>query len=397
MNIIVQKFGGTSVGDVERIKKVASLVIAEKKLGNHPVVVVSAMAGTTDHLVNLSNDFEGQTHSLEEYDSLLAAGEQISSSLLAMALNQLGYKARSWLGWQLPIISDNNHSKTRVLNVNVDKIHNALANDEIPIIAGFQSLTDDNRIGTLGRGGSDTTAAAVSAAINAQRCDIYTDVCGIYTADPRIVKDARMLDNVSYQEMLELSSLGAKVLHARSIEIAMKYKIPLRVLSTFEPGAGTILITDEHPLEGRFITAITYSTAEVKIDVKSVPINIGIAGICELLSRNDIKLDMITQNTNVDGSTNLSFTVKKQDCIKVLNILKEYEVEHNMAIAKVSLVGVGIRSNTAVAKDIFKCLALKNIPISLVSTSETKITVLIPDDYTELAVRALHTTFELDR
>lgn len=395
MSIVVQKFGGTSVGDVERIKRVASLIIAEKERGNTPVVVVSAMAGATDALVGLASSISSHNSSLEEYDSLLAAGEQISSSLLSMALQELGYKARSWLGWQLPIVSDNNYSKTRVSSVNVDNIYSALERGEIPVIAGFQSLTTDNRIGTLGRGGSDTTAAAVSAAINAKRCDIYTDVAGIYTADPRIVRDAKKLDKISYQEMLELASLGAKVLHTRSVEIAMKYKIPLRVLSTFEPDEGTILITDDEPIEGRFITAITYSTNEVRVDVKNVR---SLADICAVLSKNDIKIDMITQTPSFNSVTvNVAFTIRKHDQNKAAKVLEKYEVEFNSKVAKVSLVGVGIRSNTEVAKNIFECLALKNIDILLVSTSETKITVLVPDDYTELAVRTLHSTFELDR
>ena len=394
MKIVVQKFGGTSVGDIERIKNVAAIIIQEKNLGNFPVVVVSAMAGTTNLLVDLAKNFMSHTNS-PEYDSLLAAGEQISASLVAMCLNALGIKARSWLGWQLPITSDNNHSKARVLNVNVKAIMESVENDVIPIVAGFQSITDNNRISTLGRGGSDTSAAAISAAINAFRCDIYTDVSGIYTADPRIVGEAKRLNQISYQEMLELSSLGAKVLHERSVEIAMKYKIPLRVLSTFEPDSGTMLITDIKPIEDRFITAVTYSTDECKIEVKNIQEDIEMVDLCDTIAQSSIKMDMMTQYNS--ESLNIVFTIKKNDLALVLLTLKNYNINYTSEVAKISLVGVGVKSNTNVIKDVFEILSEKKIKVLLMSSSETRITVLIPKDYTELCIRALHAKFELDK
>lgn len=400
--IVVQKFGGTSVADINCIQNVAEIICQEKNAGSDVVVVVSAMAGVTDDLVKkvsqisyLDND-----NVRKEYDVAISAGEQISSALLALMLQKKGYKARSWLSWQLPIISDSNHGKAEILSINIQKILNALKNDEIPVIAGFQGVYED-RITTIGRGGSDNTATAVAAALSAKRCDIYTDVNGVFTADPNIVKDAKKLDSISYEEMLELSSLGAKVLNTKSVETAMKYKVPLRVLSSFEKNSGTVCISDSNNTS-RLVTAITHSTDEARITIE-IPLKYGITPIFTLLAEHKIKLDMIIQNVSKDKQyVDLTFTTTKSDLQRAISLLEANKkllgytkIDQDINVSKVSIVGVGMKSNSAVAHCMFEALSEKNIEIMLISTSEIKISVLIQEEYTELALRTLHQKFNL--
>lgn len=401
-DIVVQKFGGTSVADIACIENVADLVFQEKADGNHVVVVVSAMAGVTDDLVNKVNqitsiDNEGIQ---KEYDVAMASGEQVSSALLALMLQKKGLKSRSWLSWQLPIISDSNYGKSDIISINTDKIIDSLRNDEVPVVAGFQGIHND-RITTMGRGGSDTTAASIAAALSAKRCDIYTDVNGIFTADPNIVKDAKKLDSISYEEMLELSSLGARVLNTKSVETAMKYKVPLRVLSSFEKDSGTVFITD-NANNKKLITAVTHSTDEARITVE-VPLKKGVTPIFTLLAEHEIKIDMIVQNVSKDKKiADLTFTTTKLDLANAINLLNKHKkllaytkIEQDVNVSKVSVVGVGMKNNCMIAQQMFEALSSKNIEVMLISTSEIKISVLIQEEYTELALRTLHTKFNL--
>ena len=403
-DIIVQKFGGTSVADVDCIRNVADLVYQEKKAGNHVVVVVSAMSGVTDDLVKKVSQASSalSANTQQEYDVAIASGEQISSALLALMLQNIGLKARSWLGWQLPILSDNNYGKADIVSININNIIESLKNDEVPVIAGFQAVYD-GRITTMGRGGSDTTATAVAAALSASRCDIYTDVNGIFTADPNIVKDAKKLDSISYEEMLELSSLGARVLNTKSVEVAMKYKVPLRVLSSFEKNSGTVFITDSGNTSNRkLITALTHSTDEARITVE-IPLKYGVTSIFSLLAKHNIKLDMIVQNISKDKKiVDLTFTTTKYDLKRATTLLEENKkmlhftnIDQDINVSKVSIVGVGMQSNCEIAQKMFSALSEKNIEIMLISTSEIKISVLIQEEYTELALRTLHKQFNL--
>lgn len=403
-DIVVQKFGGTSVADVSCIENVADLVLQEKEAGNHVVVVVSAMAGVTDDLVNKVNQIAAidNENTQKEYDVAMASGEQVSSALLALMLQKKGYKSRSWLSWQLPIISDSNYGKSDIISINTEKIVDALRNDEVPVIAGFQGVCD-NRITTMGRGGSDTTAASIAAALSAKRCDIYTDVNGIFTADPNIVKDAKKLDSISYEEMLELSSLGARVLNTKSVEMAMKYKVPLRVLSSFEKDSGTVFITDSHNTKNKkLITAITHSVDEARITVE-VPLSKGVTPIFTLLAEHKIKIDMIVQNVSKDKKlVDLTFTTTKSDLAAAIVLMQKHKkllsytkIEQDVNVSKVSVVGVGMKNNCTIAQQMFEALSSKNIEVMLISTSEIKISVLIQEEYTELALRTLHAKFNL--
>lgn len=404
MAIIVQKFGGTSVGDVDRIKHVATLVKREVDLGNKVVVVVSAMSGKTNELVgwaeaisNLQSD-----EALKEYDSVISSGEQVTSGLLALALQSIGINARSWLGWQVGLETCGMHSKARIKDIKADLLIASLNKGEVAVIAGFQGVTEDNRITTLGRGGSDTSAVAIAAAIKADRCDIYTDVDGIYTTDPRIVPKARKLNKIAYEEMLEMASLGAKVLQIRSVEMAMKHKVRVQVLSSFADGAGSLLVDEEEVVERRLVTGITYSRADTQITLLKVADKPGVAAdIFAPLTEKEINVDMIVQNISEDGTTDLTFTIPNADTERAVAALEAAKIGYkkilvNKDVAKVSVVGVGMRSHAGLAQKMFQTLAEKNINILVISTSEIKISVLINAEYTELAVRALHTAYELD-
>ncbi|MEP7349191.1 MAG: aspartate kinase [Sphingorhabdus sp.] len=413
---IVMKFGGTSMAGTERIRRVAQIVKAQAERGDEVAVVVSAMAGDTDRLVNFCREANA-LYDPAEYDVVVAAGEQITSGLLAMTLQALGCKARSWLGWQLPIHTDNAHAKARIGTIQSDTLAASMANGEIAIIPGFQGLTEENRITTLGRGGSDTSAVAVAAAIKADRCDIYTDVDGVYTTDPRIVARARKLKAVTYEEMLELASVGAKVLQTRSVGLAMKEKVRVQVLSSFtEEGApdansipGTMIVSDEEleeqQVERQLITGIAHDKNEAKITLTRVPDRPGaVAHIFAPLADANINVDMIIQNVGRDkGETDVTFTVPQADLARCTDILENQReaIGYNRVIAdtkvaKISVVGVGMKSHAGVASTMFSALADRKINIQAISTSEIKVSVLIDEDETELAVRVLHTAYGLD-
>jgi aspartate kinase len=414
MALIVQKFGGTSVGDVERIKNVASKVKMELDLGNQVVVVVSAMSGVTNQLVGYSEGvFEGVSgtlseSALQEYDSIVSSGEQVTSGLLALALQKMGIAARSFQGWQVPIITDSAFSKARVDTIDGAVIKNALDSGLVVVIPGFQGVTNEHiiserRITTLGRGGSDTSAVAVAAAIKADRCDIYTDVDGVYTSDPRIVPKARKLNKIAFEEILELASLGAKVLHPRCVELAMKHNVTVQVRSSFTNTDGTLLVEEAEVLERRLITGVTYSKSDAQISILSVKDTPGIAAaVFGPLADAEINVDMIIQNITSGGThTDITFTLPKTDVAKAEDILSKSGLEYKAilkdeAVAKVSVIGVGMRSHTGIAKKMFETLAQKGVNIKVISTSEIKISVLISDEYLELAMRSLHTAFGLD-
>ena len=405
MGIIVQKFGGTSVGSIEKIFNVANKVIREVELGNKVVVVVSAMSGETDRLINLAYQVKENCIEDREYDVIISTGEQVTIGLLALALKKLNYKAKSFLGFQIPIVTDNVFSKARITDINSDNILNALKDVDIAVVAGFQGIDKDNNITTLGRGGSDTSAVAIAAAINADRCDIYTDVDGIYTTDPNICGNARKLDKISYDEMLELASLGAKVLQIRSVEFAQKYNVKLQVRSSFNDNPGTIVCKEEN-MESPLVTGIAYDKNQAKISIINVPDKPGVAAkIFTAISDNNINVDMIVQNiSEEDNCTDLTFTVTKVDYDKALEIskkiAKEIDAEKVVGddkIAKISVVGVGMRSHYGIASKMFQLLSNEHINIQMISTSEIKISCVIEEKYTELAVRALHDGFELDK
>lgn len=408
MSLILQKFGGTSVGTIERINKVALIVKAEVDKGNEVVVVVSAMAGVTDQLVGLVNNISTltNTESLAEYDFVVSSGEQVSSGLLALALQNLGIKSRTWSGWQLPFQTDNFHSKARIEDINIAPILNGLKKGEVAVVAGFQGISSDNRVTTLGRGGSDTSAVALAAKLHAERCDIYTDVDGIYTADPRIVSKACKLAKVSYEEMLEMASLGAKVLQTRSVEMAMKHHVPLCVLSSFNNIPGTFVVDEDKDMEKKLITAVTYSRNEAMVVLRGMPDQSQIsAAIFGPLADENINVDMIVKNVSKNGNkSDITFTVYREDLQKTEqllqkdnSIIKFESLTVDANIVKVSIIGVGMRSHSGVAKQMFQVLADKGINIIVISTSEIKISVLIKEEYMELALRTLHTEFELDR
>ena len=401
---IVQKFGGTSVAGIERIRNVARRVAREAEAGAEVAVVVSAMAGETSRLADWATE-TSRMHDAREYDAVVASGEQVTAGLLALALQDLGVDARSWLGWQVPVRTDGVHGKARILGIETDTLLERLGRGQTPVVAGFQGLGPDNRITTLGRGGSDTSAVALAAALGAERCDIYTDVDGVYTANPRIVAGARKLDRITYEEMLEMASQGAKVLETRSVAMAMRYGVRLRVLSSFADGPGTLVVDEDEIVEQRTVSGIAYSPDEAKITLRAVRDRPGVAGaIFGSLADAAINVDMIVQNVSEDGeTTDLTFTVGRADLDRAVAVLDRLEPEIGFAAAiadadvvKVSVVGVGMRSAPGVAKTMFQTLAARGINIQVISTSEIKVSVLIAAEYTELAVRALHDAYGLD-
>ena len=403
MALLVQKFGGTSVADVERVNAVADRIAASVASGDRVVVVVSAMAGETDRLEQLGLEIAPRPPG-REMDMLLAAGEQASIALIAMALMERGCPARSWLGSQVPIRTDVNHTKARIEKVEVKGLVADLERGVTPVIAGFQGITDEAEITTFGRGGSDTTAVAVAAALGADECQIYTDVAGVYTADPRLVKDARLLPSVTFEEMLELASLGAKVLHSRCVEIVGKYNVPLRVLSSFpNSGLGTLITTEEQAVEQPFVSGLTYTRDAAKLTLLGVPDVPGVASrTLGPIGDAAIEVDMIVQNTAADGCADLTFTVRRADYQRARELLAHAApalgargVAGDDTIVKVSAVGVGMRSHAGVAKRMFDALAAENINIQMISTSEIKISVVVAERYLELAVRTLHDAFAL--
>ena len=401
---IVQKYGGTSVADIDRIKAVAQRVKRAVDAGDEVAVVVSAMSGTTNQLVEWTRAVSPM-HDAREYDVVVSTGEQITVGLMAMALQDIGVDARSWLGWQIPMVTDDMHSRARIQDVKADEIVRRLGLGQVAVMAGFQGIASDNRITTLGRGGSDTSAVALAAAIKADRCDIYTDVGGIYTSDPRIVTRARKLDKITYEEMLEMASLGAKVLQTRSVELAMNHRVRLQVLSSFEDAPGTLVVDEEEIVEQEIVSGIAHSGNEAKITLVRVPDNPGIAAaIFGPLSEASINVDMIVQNVSEDGNaTDLTFTVPKDDLARTMEVLEAAQqtlgferVVGDPDVVKISVVGVGMRSHAGVAMRMFQALADKGINIQVISTSEIKISVLVSDAYTELALRSLHTAYGLD-
>ena len=408
MSLVVQKFGGTSVGDIARIKNVAQKVKAELDLKNKVVVVVSAMSGVTNQLVDYANqvsDLQSEM-ALSEYDSIVATGEQVTCGLLALELQSIGYKARSFLGWQIPIKTDAVYSKARIENIDGSAILEALEKYDVVVIAGFQGINlENNRITTLGRGGSDTSAVAVAAAIKADICDIYTDVEGVYTTDPRITDKARKLHKVSYEEMLEMAYSGSKVLQTRSVAMAMAHNVRVRVLSTFSNNSGTILVNNEEIMERRLITGISYSKNDVRITLVNMPDHPGLSStIFGALAEKEVNVDMIVQNISADNkSVDITFTTSKEELERAKNAIEEVRSQVNYSqkliddnIAKISVIGVGMASHSGVAYTMFKTLAEKGINILLISTSEIKISVLINKEYGELAVRILHGAYGLD-
>jgi aspartate kinase len=414
MSRLVMKFGGTSVADLERIRRVSRLVAAEVEAGRKVAVVVSAMAGKTNELVAWTDGAgaaaQGLAPSDDEYDVVVASGEQVTAGLLAMTLRNMGLSARSWMGWQVPIIADDAHGKARIDDIPPQKLAAAMDAGEVAVIAGFQGVTRDGRIATLGRGGSDTSAVAIAAALDAQ-CDIYTDVDGVYTTDPRIESKARKLGKISYEEMLEMASLGAKVLQTRSVELAMAYHVPVRVLSSFvepgeAPGQGTMVCDEEEIVEKRIVSGVAYSRDEAKISLFGLPDHPGVSSqIFGALADANVNVDMIVQShARTADTANMEFTVGKRDAQRAVEIIRTHQkdigfedVRVDEDVAKVSVIGVGMRSHTGVAKSMFKALADKGVNIQVISTSEIKISVLIDAAYTELAVRALHAAYGLEQ
>jgi len=402
MALVVQKYGGTSMGSVERIRNVAKRVAKTYDAGNDMVVVVSAMSGETNKLVALANDI-CEFPDNREYDVLVASGEQVSIALLAICLKSMGYKAKSYHGWQIPIITDNAYSKARIESIDDTKIRTDIKDGTILVVAGFQGVDKDGNITTLGRGGSDTSAVAMAAALKADVCEIFTDVDGVYTTDPNICEDARKIEKISYDEMLELASLGAKVLQIRSVEFAKKYDVDVHVRSSFNDNPGTMVTKEDKDMEAVLVSGIAYDKNETKIAVMQVPDKPGIAAkILSPLSDANISVDMIVQNVSEAGFTDFTFTVTKADFKKALAITKEVakdidakEVLTDENISKVSVVGVGMRSHAGVATKMFQALAKEGINIQMISTSEIKVSVVVDAKYTELAVRVLHDAFGL--
>nr|VFJ56460.1 MAG: aspartate kinase [Candidatus Kentron sp. FW]VFJ60211.1 MAG: aspartate kinase [Candidatus Kentron sp. FW] len=404
MALIVQKYGGTSVGSIERIKRIAERVCNARKAGNDVVVVVSAMSGETDRLTELAHAVTSRPNP-RELDVLLATGEQVTIALLSMALSDIGCPARSYTGAQVHIRTDNVHNKARIVEVAHQRVRDELGKGHVVVIAGFQGIDDHGNITTLGRGGSDTTAVAMAAALQADECQIYTDVDGVYTSDPRIVREARRLDVLAFEEMLELASLGAKVLQIRAVEFARKYNVPLRVLSSFEEGEGTLVTTEDRIVEQPLISGIAFSRDEAKLTILGVPDRPGIAyAILGPIASANIEVDMIVQNVSQDGSTDFTFTVNRNDYGAALDVLRTTaqdlqarEVTGDERIAKISLVGIGMRSHAGIASRMFGSLAREGINIRMISTSEIKISVVVEEKYLELGVRVLHEAFGLER
>ncbi|MDO7598101.1 MAG: aspartate kinase [Pseudomonadota bacterium] len=404
MSLIVQKYGGTSVGTVERIQEVAKKLIKFQKEGHELVVVLSAMSGETNRLLALANELNDNPHG-RELDVLLSTGEQVTIALLCLALEQQGIHAISYTGSQVKILTDNTHNKARIMEIDDGKIRKELDAGHIVIVAGFQGCDQDGNITTLGRGGSDTTAVALAAALKADECQIYTDVDGVYTTDPRVVSEARRLDHITFEEMLEMASLGAKVLQIRSVEFASKYNVPLRVLSSFTEGGGTLISVEDPKMEQALISGIAFNRDEAKLTVLGVPDHPGIAyQILGPIAKNNIEVDMIIQNTGHDGLTDFTFTIHRNDYKNARTILQTTadslgarEVIGDEHIAKISVVGVGMRSHAGIASTMFESLAKESINISMISTSEIKISVVIDEKYLELGVRSLHKAFHLEQ
>ena len=402
-NIIVQKFGGTSVGSVERIDAVAD-IIKNASLSEKIVVVVSAMSGETNKLVSLAKHF-GDNPDKREFDALVSTGETISSALLTMALHSKGVKARSFSATQISMKTTSTYSKAKILDVDSNKIMSVIENDTIPIITGFQGVTETGDITTLGRGGSDTTAVAIAAQINAKRCDIYTDVDGIYTTDPKIVSNAKKLDSITMEEMLELAGQGAKVIQTRAVEFANKYKVPVRVLSSFNDGSGTLISLEDKGMENALVSGIAFQKDQVKVTLHGVEDTPGTAfKILGPISDAEIEVDVIVQNVSVDGKTDFTFTVSTEDQEAIKGIIEDIKQKIEFKdliidseIAKVSLVGVGMRSQSGVASKTFKALSENDVNIQIISTSEIKITMVIKEDEVDKAVQVLHKEFELDK
>lgn len=408
---IVMKFGGTSVADLDRIRAVAEKVRKQVEAGCEVAVVVSAMSGVTNQLVGYCQALS-PLHDAREYDAVVATGEQVTSGLLAIALQTIGVEARSWLGWQIPLRTDAAHGKARIASIDGEALVARMQAGQVPVIAGFQGVAADGRITTLGRGGSDTSAVAIAAAIGADRCDIYTDVDGIYTTDPRIVARARKLDKITYEEMLELASVGAKVLQTRSVELAMKEQVRVQVLSSFVDGPapsednlpGSLVVDEDEIVEKELVAGIAYSRDEAKLSVRRIPDRPGIAAaIFGPLTAANVNVDMIVQSTGADGLTNMTFTTSKTDLARAIQALEaardviQYgELVTDDDVVKISVVGIGMRSHAGVANLMFRTLSDRNINIQVISTSEIKVSVLIASEYTELAVRALHTAYGLD-
>ena len=404
MALIVQKYGGTSVGNPERILAVAEKVARQRAAGDDMVVVVSAMSGETDRLIQLSKSVNPEAPA-RELDVLISTGEQVTIALLSMALERRGCAARSYTGSQVHIRTDNAHGKARIVDIDDARVRDDLKKGRVVVIAGFQGVDEEGNITTLGRGGSDTTAVAMAAALKADECQIYTDVDGVYTTDPRIVPNARRLNRITAEEMLEMASLGAKVLQIRSVEFAGKYRVPLRVLSSFEEGPGTLITYEENEMEAPLISGIAFSRDEAKVTVRGVPDKPGIAArILGDIGVANINVDMIVQNVGADGTTDFTFTVARGDYRKALEILKRTagqlaarEVTGDDKIAKISVVGVGMRSHAGIAGTMFKALADEGINIQMISTSEIKISVVVDEKYLELGVRTLHEVFGLEK
>jgi aspartate kinase len=403
MSRIVMKFGGTSVADLDCIRNVASRVKREVEAGSEVAVVVSAMAGVTNQLVAYCQGLS-PLHDAREYDAVVATGEQVTTGLLAIALQEAGVEARSWQGWQVPIRTDNAHGKARIAGIEGTELIRRMQSGQVAVVSGFQGIGTDNRITTLGRGGSDTSAVALAAALRADRCDIYTDVDGVYTTDPRIVPNAKKLARISYEEMLELASVGAKVLQTRSVELAMNERVRIQVLSSFADVPGTLVVDEDEIVEKQNVSGIAYSRDDAKITLRRVPDRPGIAAaVFGALSEHNVNVDMIVQNVSADGMTDMTFTVSKADLPRAQATLAGAQAQIGFSevladpnVAKISVVGVGMRSHAGVANTMFRALADKAINIQVISTSEIKVSVLVAAEYTELAVRALHTAYGLD-
>jgi aspartate kinase len=404
MSLIVQKYGGTSVGTIERIQAVAEKVASGHHRGDKLVVAVSAMSGETNRLIGLAKEIDAQPP-LREMDVLVSTGEQVTIALLCMALNKLGIEARSYTGGQVRILTDNAHGKARIKEIDGHRIESDLDAGRVVVVAGFQGSDEEGNITTLGRGGSDTTAVALAAALNADECQIYTDVDGVYTTDPRVVSRAQRLDKITFDEMLEMASQGSKILQIRSVEFAGKYNVPLRVMSSFEEGPGTLIsLEDEDQMEKAVVSGIAFNRDEAKLTIRGIPDQPGVAyKVLGAISAANIEIDVIVQNVAKDNSATITFTVHRNDLSQAESLLKQIaedlgalEIDADDQIAKVSIVGVGMRSHAGVAATMFEALAEESINIQLITTSEIKITVVIEERYLELAVRALHTGFELD-
>ena len=404
MALIVQKYGGTSVGSPERINAVAEKVARLRREGNDLVIVVSAMSGVTDSLIKLAKGVHSEPPA-RELDALLATGEQQTIALLSMALENIGCAARSYTGFQAHIRTDSAFGKARITRIDEKRIHEDLKQGRVVVVAGFQGVDEEGNITTLGRGGSDTTGVALAAALKADECQIYTDVDGVYTTDPRIVPQARRLDRITFEEMLEMASLGSKVLQLRSVEFAGKYRVPLRVLSSFKEGPGTLITYEDNEMEAPLISGIAFNRDEAKLTIRGVPDKPGIAAhILGEIGKVNINVDMIVQNVGADGTTDFTFTVHRGDYKKSMEVLKRVsqelkarEVSGDDKIVKISVVGVGMRSHAGIAGQMFKTLADEGINIQMISTSEIKISVVVEEKYLELGVRALHTAFGLEK